>query len=65
MVFKGTISFVILTNKQGLVQQICPYLGLEVVMSIVINKYSTKGSYFTVSKGLIENQQKELCVIFT
>ena len=64
MVFKGIISFVISTKKQDLVQQICPYLGLESVMSAIINKYSTVSSYLTVSKGLIENLRRNY-VIFT
>ena len=57
--FKGTISFVILTNKQ-----MCPSWGLESVVSVFINKYSTITSYLTVSKGLIENQRRN-CVLIS
>ena len=43
--------------KIMVVRNIYPYLGLEFVMSAVINKYSNISWYLTVSKSLIEKQR--------
>ena len=63
MVSKRTMSFIILTNKQRLVQQIFPCLRMESVMSVAINKYCPISSYLTVSKSLIKNQQRNYVLL--